>query len=252
VNSADDLALLARAVGGLVVVLVLIALAARVARRSRARGTGEALRVVDRLGLSRDTYVAVVEAGGRSLLLGVSPQGVSMLTALDRAPYGWPARTPEAGPVEADDASAGAAGSDATPPAQRPAAVGAGAAAPAAPAAPEPPVLPPGVDLSAYPDLASALRAAGRTTGGDGRSAGGASGGDRRATAARGVGPAGSGGPGEPAPATRRERRARGRQAAPVPQQRTAGQTQASGSVLAPSTWRQGLDALRDMTARRG
>src|SRR4051812_523628 len=77
------MALLARSVGGLLVILVLIALAARAVRRSRGRSVGDGLRVVERGGLSKDAALAVVEVHGRSLLLGVTSQGVSMLADLN-------------------------------------------------------------------------------------------------------------------------------------------------------------------------
>jgi hypothetical protein len=89
--------------------------------------------------------------------------------------------------------------------------------------------MPAGVDMTGHPDLASALRAAGRTAG------------DEQAD---------GNGPGHDAHAGELPRRAdvrRARQGSPVPQQR-----QASGSVLSPRTWRQGIDALREATVRRG
>ena len=81
-STAEALALATRIGGGLAVVLVAVAVSARIARRARPRGIGM-LRVVERVGLSRDTFVAVVEAHGRTLLIGVSPQGVSLLAPLD-------------------------------------------------------------------------------------------------------------------------------------------------------------------------
>jgi flagellar biogenesis protein FliO len=213
---ADDLALLARVTGGLVVVLIVVAVAARLARRARGVGNGEYLRVVERVPLSREVYVAVVQAGGRSLLIGVTPQGIAMLAPLD-APPGQP-------PVHVVLETARPPGE--SPPRTPP--------PPAAPAAGTPArrdlAMPAGVDMTGYPDLASALRAAGRTAG-DEDADGGTEPGE----------------PGDPGALPRRADLRRSRRAGAVPQQR-----QASGSVLSPRTWRQGIDALREATVRRG
>ena len=227
-SSAGDLSLLARVTGGLVVVLVVVALAARLARRARGVGKGEYLRVVERIALSREVYVAVVQASGRSLLIGVTPQGIALLAQLDTPP-GQP-------PVRVVLETARGPGQDRT------AAPGApSAATPAEGAAERRDVLPPGVDLTGHPDLASALRAAGRTTG------------EERAAPAAG-GTAGAGALPRRADVRRAGRSGRagrtertGPTGPGVPRQR-----QASGSVLSPRTWRQGLDALREATVRRG
>ena len=84
-NAADDLAVLARVTVSLVVVVALAVLAARFARRAGVRGGGAGLRVVERTGLSREASVAVVEVGGRGLVVGVTAQGVSLLTELTAA-----------------------------------------------------------------------------------------------------------------------------------------------------------------------
>ena len=230
-NLADDLSLLARVTGGLVVVLVVVAVAARLARRARGVGKGEYLRVVERIALSREVYVAVVQAGGRSLLIGVTPQGIAMLAQLD-APPGQP-------PVRVVLETARGPGEGRTaPPAAPP------AATPTGGTAERRGVMPPGVDLTGHPDLASALRAAGRTTGEE--RAAPAAGGAARGTAAAGT--AGTAGALPRRADVRRGRRAQPGQPGPgVPRQR-----QASGSVLSPRTWRQGLDALREATVRRG
>jgi hypothetical protein len=229
VNVADDVALLVRVTGGLFVVLVVVAIVARLARRAKGFGAGDHLRVVERVGLSRDAYVAVVEAGGRSLLLGVSPAGMSLLAPLD-----LPAPAPApAGPLHiVVETTSGPAG--------RHAATGTDGGRHAAPGPGDAPgdapddrlAMPHGVDLGGYPDLASALRAAGRTVA--------PGGGARAAGAPAPAAPA-------PAPAARRDRRTT---TARVPQQRAA--RPASGSVLSPATWRQGIEALRERTVRRG
>jgi flagellar biosynthetic protein FliO len=82
VTAADDLAVLARVTASLVVVVALAVLAARFARKAGVRGGGAGLRVVERTGLSREASVAVVEVGGRGLVVGVTAQGVSLLTEL--------------------------------------------------------------------------------------------------------------------------------------------------------------------------
>jgi flagellar biogenesis protein FliO len=215
-NPADDLALLARVTGGLFVVLVVVAVVARLARRVRGVGKGEYLRVVERVPLSREAYVAVVQAGGRSLLIGVTPQGIAMLAPLDVPPGQQPvhvvletARPPGEGRAQPPPSATPAAGT----PSRRDLA------------------MPAGVDMTGHPDLASALRAAGRTAGDE----------DERGQAGGQAGTPAA----EPGALPRRADVRRGRAA--VPQQR-----QASGSVLSPRTWRQGIDALRDATVRRG
>jgi len=221
-NPADDLSLLARVTGGLVVVLVVVAVVARLARRARGVGKGEYLRVVERIALSREVYVAVVQAGGRSLLIGVTPQGIALLAQLDAPPGQAPVR------VVLETARGPGEGRTATPAAPP-------AATPAGGAAERRDLMPPGVDLTGHPDLASALRAAGRTTG------------EAEGPAAGGTGRTG-GTAGTAGELPRRADVRRGRRAGPgVPRQR-----QASGSVLSPRTWRQGLDALREATVRRG
>lgn len=74
-----DITLTLRVLGSLVLVLGLIAIAARMVRRSRVRA-GATLRVLERTGLTREASVAVVEVAGRRLVLGVTPQTVSVLT----------------------------------------------------------------------------------------------------------------------------------------------------------------------------
>ena len=82
-NPTSDLAMLARVTASLVVVVVLALLAARLARRASVRGPGVGLRVVDRVGLSREAAVAVVAVAGRALVLGITAQNVTVLTELD-------------------------------------------------------------------------------------------------------------------------------------------------------------------------
>lgn len=70
-------------VASLVVVLLLVVVVGRFARRAGVRGEGAGLRVVERVGLTRETAVAVVEVGGRLLVVGTSAHGVSLLTELE-------------------------------------------------------------------------------------------------------------------------------------------------------------------------
>lgn len=82
-NAASDLLNLGRVVLSLIVVVAFVAILARVARRASVRGPGAGLAVVDRVGLSREASLAVVAVGGRALVVGVTAQGVSLLTELD-------------------------------------------------------------------------------------------------------------------------------------------------------------------------
>jgi flagellar biogenesis protein FliO len=171
---------------------VLIGLAARVSRRARGPRGVTGLRVIDRVGLSREANLTVVEVANRVLLLGVTAQGVTMLADLDVVlePDGEPdfdpvaEAEPELDDLDPDELDAEralqAAREQTLANAQRgidpeleselepelepefePDRV------PERPADVEPRSqrrpIPTGVALDAYPDLASALRAAGRT-----------------------------------------------------------------------------------------
>jgi len=307
-TDADNLAMLGRVMGGLVVVLVLIGLAARVARRARGHKGTSGLRVIDRIGLSREANLTVVEVANRVLLLGVTAQGVTMLADLDAAaardtehgsgPAG-PAVFPDPDP-DPDDSSERAMWAARVQTLANPER---GPAKDRVPADAEPrsqrrPV-PTGVALEAYPDLASALRAAGRTA----ESSTTATPSSQVTTPSADPATAPNSAPAtaewsaavewaRPAvPRTRAEARAEARarasaeaqtsaqasaQAAAgpatstsaevdrIPAQRSASESggkkrvvprptgQASGSVLSPRTWRQGIEALRDLTVRRG
>jgi flagellar protein FliO/FliZ len=83
VNAADDLAVLARVVASLVVVVALAVLAARFARRAGVRAGGAGLQVVERTGLTREASVAVVEVADRALVVGVTSHGVTLLAELE-------------------------------------------------------------------------------------------------------------------------------------------------------------------------
>ena len=82
-SATNELMLLARVGLSLLVVLGIAVLLARYARRAGLHGQGAGLRVLDRTGLSRDASLAVVEVGGKALLLGVTPHKVSVLSELD-------------------------------------------------------------------------------------------------------------------------------------------------------------------------
>ncbi len=92
-NAASTVETIARIGGGLLVVVALVFISAKVARRVRGQTGDSGLRVIDRIVLSREAHLAVVDAGGRRLLLGVTPHRISLVGALD-----------EDGPV--DDAAA--------------------------------------------------------------------------------------------------------------------------------------------------
>jgi flagellar biogenesis protein FliO len=323
-SGASDLAMLGRVMGGLIVVLVLVGLAAKLVRRTRGTNGDSGLRIVERIGLSREANLAVIEVASRKLLLGVTAQGVTMLADLDDAGRRDQHRisaTPIPQAPSSDDRELTAMTGPGTQQLSTDAADTSTAGAadrlleqrefgdpdgyqpdntdenPAdEPDGDHPTPLPTGIPVDEYPDLASALRAAGRT-------AGTAAGTSQTPVPAQG------------APRTRAEARARraGSSAAsvthtenrvresiptqretpneasaravaapkpaagsPTPSASTSGsaapvpskpsnpskpssatstpptRTQASGSVLSPKTWRQGIEALRELTIRRG
>jgi flagellar biogenesis protein FliO len=82
-NTAADAALLARVTLSLLVVVLLAVIGARLARRTVLRGHGRNLQVLERLPLSREASLAVVSVAGRGLVLGVTAQGVRVLSELD-------------------------------------------------------------------------------------------------------------------------------------------------------------------------
>lgn len=257
-NSASDLAMLGRVIGGLIVVLVLVGLTARIARRARGNSGSTGLRVVDRVGLSRDANLAVVEVSNRMLLLGVTSQGVTMLADLDDAGHRDARHAQLHGahqldPTEPDTTRHPDQSLSTDPPLEPVSAI----------VSEHPTPVPTGVALGDHPDLASALRAAGRTA----DSTTPAQSSDRATVDVEEP-------PGPSTPQTRAEARSRttSRGRGWLPRQRTpAGTTsiprptradrtkrtvpqpgtQASGSVLSPRTWRQGLEALRELTVRR-
>lgn len=187
-SAADQLLALARVGVSLVVVLLLAVVVARLARRGGLRGPGAGLRVLDRVGLSREASLAVVEVGGRALLLGVTAHEVTMLGELDPELV-VPPSSP--GPVPRK-------------------------------------VVGPGLEETAAPVTTRTVQ--------DGPATGTVQ--DGPATA-RTVGTAQ--GPASTA-------RTRGVRVA-----RAGGGTGATrGSVLSPRTWRQAVEALRELTARRG
>jgi flagellar biogenesis protein FliO len=98
VNAGADLEMLLRVGGSLVAVVALALLAARLARRAGVRGPGAGLRVVDRVGLTREGAVTVVEVAGRVLVLGVTAASVSLLTELPSGSL--PARPDDAVPAD--------------------------------------------------------------------------------------------------------------------------------------------------------
>ena len=263
-SSSADLMMLARVAGSLIVVLALVALAARTARRTQWRRSTTGMRVLDRTGLSREASVAVVEVAGRALVLGVTAHGVSVLTVLDPDQV----RAEQAGQSagrSADQSTGQSAGR-----AARPARSGSTRAT-AAPTGtslagtgldfaqvaaavqqrrtggPERDgydraLLPPAIKLSEHPDLASALRAAGRVA--DAAKAPNPTAAQRPADRARPAVPS--------QPVARETLKPTKRRTGKVSRTpRSTDSRPGSGSVLDPATWRQGLEALRDLTARR-
>jgi flagellar protein FliO/FliZ len=179
VNAAGDAALLARVVLSLIVVLLLAVLGARLARRLGLRTQGRNLRLLERLPLSRETFLAVVAVADRGLVLGVSAHGVRVLGELDgeTLALAYPEPDPRSGDIAAVE------------------------------------VRPDGVTVTRLPD------GAGSSGGSGGGSSGGSGGGQGLAN------------PGRRAPKAGRR---------------------GSGSVLDPRTWRQAVEALRELTVRRG
>jgi flagellar biogenesis protein FliO len=84
-DAASDLVLLGRVTVSLVVVVALALIVARMARRATVPRGGVGLRVIDRVGLSREASLAVVEVGRTALVVGVTAQSVCLLTTLDAA-----------------------------------------------------------------------------------------------------------------------------------------------------------------------
>jgi flagellar protein FliO/FliZ len=85
------LSLLGRLVFSLAVVLVLMALVARVMRNRTMPGVGrvgarrDVLQIVARQPLSRAASVAVVRAADRAMVLGITDHGIELLAELDPA-----------------------------------------------------------------------------------------------------------------------------------------------------------------------
>jgi flagellar biogenesis protein FliO len=89
-------ALVLRMIVSLAVVVGLLVLAARFARRTGVAGTRPAagwarVEVLSRQTLGRASQVAVIRVTGRVLLLGVTDQGVRVLTELEPQPDALPA-----------------------------------------------------------------------------------------------------------------------------------------------------------------
>jgi len=224
-NGTADLMTALRVVGSIVVVLVLFVLSARLARRAGVRGPGSGLKVLDRTGLTREASVAVIEVAGKTLVLGVTSHGVNVLAELD--------------PRDVARAQAASAQRGPLPRVVR---------IPSAPA---------------DPPTDCARQDGGRQDGArqdgarqDGARQDGARQDGARQDGARQPLPADLPRARDPRQADPRQaipRQADGRQAGrrqTVPPQ--AGARPANGSVLSPATWRQGIEALRDLTARKG
>lgn len=81
-SAAGDMLTAVRVIASLLAVVALALLAARLARRASVRAGTRSLRVVQRLALSREAALAVVEVGGRGLVLGVTSHGVTAVAEL--------------------------------------------------------------------------------------------------------------------------------------------------------------------------
>lgn len=81
----ENLEAVARSVGGLVAVLALVWLVARVMRGRTGVARGGAVRITQRVGLGRRSGVAVLEAGERRILVGVGDAQVTFLADLGPA-----------------------------------------------------------------------------------------------------------------------------------------------------------------------
>lgn len=171
-NAAGDLAMLARVTASLAAVIALAFLASRLARRASLRASGRGIQVVERIGLSREASLAVVDVAGRGLVLGVTAHAVTIVSELT---------DPEVALLRT----------------HRP---GASAARPGAPAARPDAAAPRQGEVVVTELPEGAAQTLARLSPGD-----------------------------RPAPAAR----------------------PGTGSVLDPRTWRQGVEALRDLTARR-
>lgn len=79
--SGPTLGEIARVVGALLLIVVGVATAARLADRSRGAARGS-LRVLSRVALTRGASIALVSAGRRLFLLGASDHGVALLSEL--------------------------------------------------------------------------------------------------------------------------------------------------------------------------
>jgi flagellar biogenesis protein FliO len=237
--------LMARVVGSLVAVVLLALVAARFARRtSPGRGRGD-LRVCERVGLTRDSAAVVLETDGRRLLVGVSPAQISLLADLGPTrPAALEARASTVpgeilpGEILPGEVLLPWQPEFAPEPIAEPAPI-AGPAPIAEPALPAQPALP--TRRSQREAAAAASRKPGPRIPAP------------RAESRRVTVPLPRGG-GEAdvlithVPLSRRVIRQlehRRRRLAIPPTQR------GTGSVLDPRTWKQGLEALRDLTARR-
>lgn len=69
-------------VGALIVVISVIVLAAKLAQRAQARFSSDLMQVHGRTALSRDSSIAIVEIGGRALVLGITQSSVRLIKDL--------------------------------------------------------------------------------------------------------------------------------------------------------------------------
>ena len=105
--------LVIRVVFSLAVVLGLLWFVARTSSRRFGGAARSMVRVVARQPLARTASLAVVEVGDRVLVVGVSENGVSLLTEMD--PSELPVEAPAALPAEQPAAAPGARRASPTP-----------------------------------------------------------------------------------------------------------------------------------------
>ncbi len=84
-NAAGGLATAAQVIVSLAVVIALALIASRLARRAGLRGQGQGIQVLQRVALNREASLAVVDVGGRGLLVGFTTHSVNVVTELTGA-----------------------------------------------------------------------------------------------------------------------------------------------------------------------
>ncbi|RMF72059.1 MAG: hypothetical protein D6738_12275 [Acidobacteria bacterium] len=97
---APDLLPLLRGLASLGLVLAVVVVAGWLLRRRIGGGGSGALRIDERLVVSRNLQVLLLRVGSRRLLVGAGERGVSLIAELDPEPAGAPAAPDEAGAAD--------------------------------------------------------------------------------------------------------------------------------------------------------